>query len=137
MSSKISLQKVQLIDFPKVKDSTGILHFLERADLLPEGIKRAFWISEVSEQSNRGKHAHLRESQVLVAVSGIVEVWAHQAGQKAVKFSLDRPNLGVFIPALTWVETKFSKGAILLGFSNQEFSESDYIRNLDEFEKYQ
>lgn len=137
MNTNISLQKVQLIKFPVAKDSTGILHFLERADLLPGGIRRAFWISDVSEDALRGNHAHLHELQILIAVCGKVEVWTHQAGQNKELFILDDRETGLFVPALTWVETRFSAGAILLGFSNREFSESDYIRNLDEFENYQ
>ncbi|WP_297335127.1 FdtA/QdtA family cupin domain-containing protein [Algoriphagus sp.] len=136
MSSKLTLQKVRFIDFPTATDTTGVLHFLERKDLLPGGIKRAFWISQVNEEAKRGNHAHRRECQVLVAVSGVVKVSTQQPGQKAVQFKLDGPQVGLFIPAMTWVETQFSPGSILLGFSNHEFSESDYIRDFHEFEKY-
>ena len=49
-------------------------------------------------------------------------------------FNLNRPNIGVHMPAGLWRELhNFSSGSICLVLASLEYSEDDYIRDLEEF----
>ncbi|MDR7129515.1 hypothetical protein J2X69_001852 [Algoriphagus sp. 4150] len=116
---------------------TGNLHFWENLDLFPEGIQRCFWISNVQEGETRGNHAHWKESQVIVAVAGKIQLEIHSSEGRVFEFELDSPGQGVFIPPLNWLVARFAPNSVLLGMSDRAFSEDDYIRDLDYFGKLQ
>ncbi len=134
MQLHINKGKVQFLDLGGKVNLGGQLHFWEKNDLFPKGIQRCFWITAVPENESRGNHAHWKESQVLVAMHGVIQVEVHQPGQQAQSFTLDQPGKGLFVPPMHWVKTSFSTDAVLLGMSDREFSESDYIRDLAYFE---
>jgi hypothetical protein len=47
---------------------------------------------------------------------------------------LDQPNLGVYLPPLTWgIQYKYSQDAVLLVFASHYYEANDYIRNYEEF----
>lgn len=138
--SKDSGQKfrtAELISLPGRGDALGKLHYWENKDLFPNGILRCFWITEVKEGQPRGSHAHYLESQVLVALAGKLKIRVEGLDQSVLEFDLDRTDQGVFVPPLNWVEVWFEKGAVLLGLSDREFSENDYIRDKGNFENLQ
>jgi hypothetical protein len=120
---------------PGTSNTSGELHYFENTDLFPNGIKRCFWVSGVQEGEKRGNHAHKKEAQVVVAISGFIEVKVEDAQGKNWIFSLSGAGNGLFIPPLHWVEVSFSLNSVLLGLSNLEFSEEDFIRNYDDFRK--
>lgn len=130
-------KELTLITLDGQKSPHGNLFYWENKELFPFGIQRCFWINEVSGDNSRGNHAHWEESQVLVAVHGSVEVLLHEPGEAKRKFTLDHPEKGLFVPPLHWVETRFEEGAVLLGLSDREFSEQDYIRDIQDFENLQ
>ena len=48
------------------------------------------------------------------------------------KFSLSRPNLGLFLPELTWRHIEnFSTNALALHISSSFFSKEDYITDFN------
>ncbi|NVK50320.1 MAG: FdtA/QdtA family cupin domain-containing protein [Cyclobacteriaceae bacterium] len=123
----------KIIRFPGNIGDSGNLFFWENKKLFPNGIVRCFWVHQVPEGYIRGKHAHRNETQVLIAMSGELEVTIRLPKGESQTFILRDPSEGLLIPPFHWVETRFSPGAVLLGLSNQEFSEEDYIRNPEEF----
>jgi UDP-2-acetamido-3-amino-2,3-dideoxy-glucuronate N-acetyltransferase len=47
---------------------------------------------------------------------------------------LDKPNLGVYLPPLTWgIQYKYSSDAVLLVFASHYYEAGDYIRSYDDF----
>ncbi len=122
-----------MVKLPGVSGKMGELHYWENMELFPQGIRRCFWISSVPEGEIRGNHAHWKESQLLVAVEGSVEVTIADSHGEDYLFTLNSPEMGLLIPPLHWVEVKFSPKTILLGLSDRDFSEDDYIRDKDYF----
>lgn len=116
-------------------NATGSLSFWEKSELFPKGIQRCFWISEVSTGSTRGNHAHWKESQVLVAMVGKLSIKVTNTKGELKLFELTKSNQGLFVPPLHWVEVYFESNSVLLGMSDREFSEDDYIRDKNYFEK--
>lgn len=125
------------IEIPGVISSSGAVHFWDNQELFPKGILRCFWITGVGEGNIRGNHAHLKESQVLVPLSGLVHLEILSLDGKIHCFDLNDPSEGVFIPPLNWTQVTFMKNSVLLGLSDREFSEEDYIRNKSDFERLQ
>ncbi len=118
-----------------IKSQKGAVHFWEDKSIFPMGIHRCFWITGVEEGFSRGNHAHWKESQVLVAVSGSVQVKVLSVDGVEHLFWLNSPAEGIFIPPMNWVEVIFTSESVVLGLSDQEFSEMDYIRDKNYFER--
>ncbi|SFU17853.1 WxcM-like, C-terminal [Algoriphagus locisalis] len=137
MPESIISKSPYLFTLPGNSSETGSLTFWENLELFPEGIQRCFWISGVKEGETRGNHAHWEESQVVVAVAGKVLLEIQSVQGETFKFTLDSPNQAVFIPPLNWLIARFSTNSVLLGMSDQAFSEDDYIRDLEYFGKLQ
>lgn len=123
------------MSIPGVIGESGSVHFWEDKLLFPNGILRCFWITGVAEGVSRGSHAHWQESQVILAVNGSVEVRVVSVDGKVHHFVLSDPSQAVYVPPLNWVEVHCSTGAVVLGLSDREFSEEDYIRDKAYFEK--
>ncbi len=134
MEKSIILQSPYLLELPGEKSEGGSLNFWQNLTLFPQGIQRCFWITKVDERTNRGNHAHWQESQVLVALSGKAKVTVESAAGEIFTFALNSPDLGLFVPPLHWISVSFSVETVLLGMSDLEFSEEDYIRDKQYFE---
>ncbi|MDG1276502.1 MAG: FdtA/QdtA family cupin domain-containing protein [Algoriphagus sp.] len=134
MENSKNLQSPFLVPLPGESRASGDLHFWENSDLFPEGIQRCFWISNVAADETRGNHAHWKESQVLVALTGKLLIEIDSALGDKFSFSLSSPGEGLFIPPLHWTIVRFYPKSVLLGMSDKQFSEEDYIRDKDYFE---
>lgn len=128
-----NFRKSELITLPEIGDAMGKLNFWENMDLFPNGIRRCFWITEVKGEKPRGSHAHYLESQVIVALAGKLKVRVEGLDQSVSVFEINQTNQGIYIPPLNWVDVWFEDRAVLLGLSDREFSENDYIRDKGNF----
>mgnify|MGYP003652254114 CR=1 FL=1 len=137
MSESITIKAPYAFTLPGFSNETGNLHFWENLDLFQAGIQRCFWISNVLEGETRGNHAHWQEAQVIVAVAGEITLEIHSVQGEVFHFVLDSPEKAVFIPPLNWLIARFTPNSVLLGMSDQAFSEDDYIRDFDYFGKLQ
>ena len=71
--------------------------------------------------------------QLLVATSGGLRVELDD-GRARRDFLLDRPTLGLWVPAGLWRRIDvLAGGSTLLALASTHFDESDYIRDYDEF----
>jgi hypothetical protein len=124
-----------LIQFPKLGDSSqGYISLLEN-DTLPFVPKRIYWTYFTPEDVVRGNHSHYELEQILVAVSGIIILKIVTIKGDEFEFVLDSPDKGVFIPKLCWRVLKYSHNAVQMCIASLEYSETDYIRNYEEFKK--
>lgn len=133
MPENLNVNDPYIIQLPGESTQTGNLHFWENEELFSQGIKRCFWISGVKEGDTRGNHAHWKESQVLVALTGTVEIEVENIQGKKWDFPLSGSGNGLFVPPMHWVVVRFSPDAVLLGLSDLPFSEDDYIRDRNYF----
>jgi hypothetical protein len=102
---------------------------------IPLEIKRTYWTYFTPNDVQRGGHAHKKLQQVIFAVSGIIEFNTKDQQGNKLKFILDHPNKGLFLPNNIWRDIKFSHNAVLLCLASEYYEEADYIRNYDEFIK--
>lgn len=129
------MYKPFLIQFPKIgTDSYGYISLAEKS-FLPFVPKRIYWTYHISEDIVRGNHSHYELEQILVAVAGQVSVKIITIEGNEYEFILDSPDKGLFIPKMCWRVLKYSQNAVQMCIASLEYSESDYIRNYEEFKK--
>ena len=121
-----------IIDFPRFHDRDVFLTVAENGNI-PFDIQRVFYLTGLNEEVVRGEHAHKTSRQLLVALSGTIEVRLENTSGEVFEFSLDQENKALYIPPMYWGKIRFSQGAIGLGIASDNFSEEDYIRDYDEF----
>jgi len=132
MSSSL---KQSLIDLPRFLDLRGNLSFIEEGSHVPFEIKRVYWIYDVPGGEHRGGHAFKQTDELIVALSGSFDLNLHD-GTTEYKYSLNRSYYGVIVPRMIWrMIDYFSTNALALIIASTDFSESDYIRNFEEFRK--
>lgn len=130
------IEKVREIEFPKVRDSRGNLSFVEGGRHVPFSIRRVFYIYDVPGGETRGGHAHRTNSEVLIAVSGSLDVILTD-GQREVTHTLNRANRGLYVPAGLWITMpNYTTGTVLLVLASEEYDESGYIRDFDKYLEY-
>lgn len=119
--------------FNAVTDLRGSLSAGEFEREIPFAVKRYFLVYDVPTVDVRGEHAHFQCHQFLVAARGSVHVVADD-GRVREEFSLDQPNLGLYLPPMTWgIQYKYSSDALLLVFASHHYDPDDYIREYGTF----
>ena len=132
-----SIKDVKIIDIPKIIDpkGRGKLSVVEK-DIIPFDIKRVYYLYDVPSDSYRGGHAHKKLIQFMIPLSGSFEVLLDD-GKKRKKVMLNKPDKGLLIPKGIWRELdNFSSGAICMVLASENFDESDYFRDYDQFKKF-
>jgi hypothetical protein len=123
------------IIFPKVGNThLGYISIAEKSNL-PFVPKRIYWTYFTPEDVERGGHAHIALEQILVAVAGKVELHIETSSGDSFDFILDSPNVGVYIPRMSWRTMKYSHNAVQMCIASIEYDEKDYIRDYNEFKK--
>lgn len=129
------LQKPYLIEFSRIgNDDRGFISVCEKGNL-PFQTKRIYWTYNVPNDFIRGGHAHIRLEQILLALSGKINLRIELINGELYEFMLDRPDIGVYIPKMSWRTMKYYGNSIQLCIANMEFQELDYIRSYDDFKK--
>ena len=116
-------------------DERGYLIALENGHNLPFDVKRVYYIYGTKEGVSRGFHAHKKLKQLLIAVSGSVEIHCELHGKKTT-YLLDTPDKGLIIKGLVWhTMEKFSPDCVLLVLADDYYNEDDYIRDYNIFKQ--
>jgi UDP-2-acetamido-3-amino-2,3-dideoxy-glucuronate N-acetyltransferase len=126
----VSLHRMAVI--PDMRGSLSVGEFAREIPFIP---LRYFMVFDVPSMEIRGEHAHRECHQFLICVRGNCAVVADD-GRKRTEVRLDAPNLGLYLPPMTWgVQYKYSADALLLVFASHYYDSADYIRDYDEYLK--
>ena len=130
-----TLNKVNIIEIPRVHDERGILAVVEKATI-PFEIKRVYYLYDVPSDSFRGGHAHKEQQSIIIALSGSFEVIVND-GKTKKRIMLNKPNQGLYIPTHIWREIdNFSSGAVCLVLASTSYNEAEYIRDYEVYKNY-
>lgn len=130
---RANIHDIKILDIPKISDPRGNLAVIEK-DVIPFKIQRVYYLYDVPSGAYRGGHAHKKQQEFLVALSGSFNVVLQdEHGEKRI-FTLNKPNQGLLIPNMIWRELdNFSSGSVCLVIASDFYDEKDYIRNLKKF----
>ncbi len=117
----------------KVTDARGSLTVGEVPTEVPFLPKRYFTVFDVPSVELRGEHAHKQCQQFLICLHGSCRVLLDD-GTKRCEVTLDRPEMGIFMPEMIWgTQYRYSPDAVLLVFASRAYEADDYLRTYDEF----
>lgn len=120
-------------ELPKITDLRGNLTFVESERHVPFPVKRVFYLYDVPTGADRGAHAHRRQHQFLICLSGSFDVELDDGNDRSV-VHLNRPWKGLHIPPGIWAaETNFDAGSVCLVLASDYYDETDYIREFDDY----
>lgn len=129
----MSIKHIKKINLPIINEKNGSLFFIENKTSKFK-IKRVFFVN-AKKNAIRGKHAHKKISQIIICLSGEVEIICDD-GLKKKKFILNRKNQCLIVPKLIWSTLKYkSKNTIISVLCNGYYSENEYVRSYDVFKK--
>jgi hypothetical protein len=129
------LEDVKIIELPKIEDKRGNLSFYESLNHIPFEIKRTYWIYDVPGGQKRGGHAFKYQHEFIIALSGSFDVTLNDGTSEKI-YSLNRSYYGLYVPNMIWREmSNFSTNSLALIVSSSNYSDSDYIRDYDLFQK--
>ncbi len=127
------IDKVRLIDLPKIVDERGNLSFIEGENHIPFRIERTYMIYDVPGGEIRGGHAYKELSEFIIAVSGSFDVVLDD-GQEKRTYSLNRSYYGLYVPKLIWRSLEnFSTNSLCMILASHKYDESDYLRDYHDF----
>lgn len=129
------MNKVKVIQLPKILDPRGNLSFFESNNQIPFDIKRTYWIYDVPGGEARGSHAFKESHEFIIALSGSFDVILND-GEKEMKFSLNRSYYGLYVPNMLWRRIEnFSTNSLALVVSSISYDNNDYITDFGKFKK--
>lgn len=128
-----AVRGVTIHRMPVITDMRGSLSVGEVGRDLPFVPHRYFLVYDVPSAEVRGEHAHRECHEFLICIRGSCSVVVDD-GQARQEVMLDRANLGIYLPAMTWrMQYRYSADAMLLVFASQPYDNADYIRNYADF----
>jgi len=112
--------------------SSSLLTIAENVDI-PFQIKRAFWITSIKKGEIKGEHAHKKSRQLLICISGELQIVLEDKDGNKYSYLLSKPNEAVYIPAQYWGKIVYKKDSVILALASDEYDEQDYIRDYNIF----
>ena len=98
---------------------------------------RTYWTYDVPGGEKSRGHAHKECQEFIIAASGSFSVTLDNGEQKKT-YHLNHPWEGLFVDVNIWrTLDDFSSGSLCLVLASQKFKEEDYIREYDEYLRYQ
>ncbi len=130
---KPEIDKIKIIELPKILDDRGNLTFIEGENHIPFNIKRTYWIYDVPGGEKRGGHAYKELRELIIALSGSFDVVLDDGKEKKT-FTLNRSYYGLYVPKMIWRQIEnFSTNSLALILASGTYNENDYIRNYEQF----
>ena len=128
-----TVRGVRVIELQEIAGANGRLVVAEQPAGLPFAATRIFTLMNIPAAEMRGTHAHRQCEQFLICMRGSVTA-AVDDGTRRDELILDRPTLGLYMPALTWGgQYNYSPDAVLVVLASDPYDAVDYIEDYNEF----
>ena len=136
MKGNNSVYDCVILPLSKIHNRDGNITIIEGQQNIPFDVRRIYYLYDVPGGEDRGGHAHIELTQLIVAASGSFDVLLNDGINKKI-VTLNRPDYGLLIVPGIWRELmEFSSGGICLVLASHIYDESDYIRSIDKFKDY-
>ncbi len=125
-----------VVELTKIHNPAGNITVIQNGGRQPFNVKRVYYLYDIPGGSERGGHAHKKLYQLVIAASGSFDVIIDDSVNKKI-IQLNRPYFGLLIVPGIWREiVNFSSGAICLVLASEKYSEDDYVRDYNEFQRW-
>ena len=122
-----------LVDIPTFTDERGAISVMDKE--LPFDVKRVFWLHHIAEGKDRGAHALLDSSEIMVAIHGSFVVDLDDTENK-VSVLLDDPGKGLMIRPGIWFRThSYKEDGVSLILASEEYARDKYTYDYEEYKR--
>lgn len=133
MDLRYSVNDCILLDVPTFTDERGAISVMDKE--LPFQVKRVFWLHHIKDGKDRGAHALLDSSEIMVAVHGSFIVDLDDTENKT-SVLLDDPSKGLIIRPGVWFRThSYKDDGVSLILAEEEYARDKYTYDYEEFKK--
>ena len=133
MDLSYSVKDCVLVNVPTFTDERGAICVLDKE--LPFLVKRVFWLHHVKDGKDRGAHALLDSSEIMVAVHGSFIVDLDDTECKTCVL-LDDPSKGLVIKPGVWFRThSYKEDGVSLILAEEVYARDKYTYDYEEFKK--
>lgn len=130
----MALDKVKIIELPKICDPRGNLSFIEGNNHIPFKIERTYWIYDVPGGRTRSGHAFRTQEEFIVALSGSFDIILNDGKGNEETFHMSRSYYGIYVPPMTWRRIEnFSTNSVAIVLSSTKYDATDYIEDFELF----
>lgn len=133
MDLSYTIKDCILVDIPTFTDERGAISVMDKE--LPFKVKRVFWLHHIAEGKDRGAHALLDSSEIMVAIHGSFVVDLDDTENK-VSVLLDDPRKGLMIRPGIWFRThSYKEDGVSLILASDEYARDKYTYNYEEYKR--
>lgn len=133
MNTSYSVKDCCIIDVPTFTDERGAISVLDKE--LPFVVRRVFWLHHILEGKDRGAHALLDSSEVMLAVHGSFVVDLDDTETKT-SILLDDPSKGLMIRPGVWFRThSYKDDGVSLILAEEEYARDKYTYDYEEYKR--
>lgn len=121
------------INVPSFIDDRGTISVMDKE--LPFQVKRIFWLHHIVEGKDRGAHALLDSSEIIIAIHGSFVVDLDDTITKT-SILLNDPSKGLIIRPGVWFRThSYNNDGVTLVIAEKDFARDIYIYDYEEFKR--
>lgn len=133
MNTSFTVQDCNIINIPTFTDERGAISVMDKE--LPFQVRRVFWLHHIADGKERGEHALLDSTEIIVAVHGLFVVDLDDTTNKT-SVLLDSPDKGLVIRPGIWFRTHaYQEEGVSLILAEEEYAREKYTYNYDEFKR--
>ena len=127
------LSSVRLVTLNTHAVPRGRLTAIEGESEIPFPIRRIFYVYGVVAGDERGGHAHPDTEQLLIALSGSLDVDV-MSPTTTRTFHLADPGIGLYVSEMLWVRLyNFTADAVCFAAASTHYTEGHVIRSWDDY----
>lgn len=133
MVTSFTVQDCNIIDIPTFTDERGAISVMDKE--LPFQVRRVFWLHHIVDGKDRGEHALLDSTEIIVAVHGSFVVDLDDTVSKT-NVLLDSPDKGLVIRPGIWFRThSYKEDGVSLILAEEEYSRDKYTYSFEEYKR--
>ena len=133
MDTNFSVQDCVIIIIPTFTDERGAISVMDKE--LPFQVRRVFWLHHIADGKDRGEHALLDSTEIIVAVHGSFVVDLDDTETKT-SILLDNPSKGLIIRPGVWFRTHtYKDDGVSLILAEDEYARDKYTYDYEEFKR--
>ena len=131
MDTSFTVKDCNLIDIPTFTDERGAISVMDKE--LPFQVRRVFWLHHIADGKDRGEHALLDSTEIIVAVHGSFVVDLDDTVSKT-SVLLDSPDKGLVIRPGIWFRThSYKNDGVSLILAEEEYARNKYTYDYEEY----